>query len=169
MSATYGYDIKPKNDYFVDLAEDAVSRLSLAYLPGAALVNALPILRFLPPWFPGAGFHKVASETKEMTTKMQEVPVKWVQKNMVLARLPIQIDLLIYSSTQEAGTQPVCIVSEKIGSCKTEEDMLALQRFAGLIYAGKQPAGVIKPCHTDAPWPPAGADTVGLSSQSLYQ
>jgi hypothetical protein len=88
MSTTYGYDITPKNDYFVNLAEDAISRLSLAVLPGAALVNAVPILQYLPWWFPGAGFHKVASESKQMTTKMQEVPLKRVQKNIVCDHLP---------------------------------------------------------------------------------
>ncbi|KAF5314896.1 hypothetical protein D9619_007188 [Psilocybe cf. subviscida] len=117
MSTTYGYDIKSKNDYFVGLAEDAVNRLSFAFFPGAALVNAVPILQYLPSWFPGAGFHKVASETKEMTTKMQEVPVRWVQKNM------------------EAGTQLSCIVSDRLKSCKTEDEVVELQQFAGLIYA----------------------------------
>jgi hypothetical protein len=117
MSIAYGYDIKPQNDDFVSLAEGAVSRLSLAVFPGAALVNAVPILRHLPPWFPGAGFHKIASETKAMTTQMQEVPLKWVRKNM------------------KAGTQPDCIVSETLPSCKTNEDLVAVQEFAALIYA----------------------------------
>ncbi|KAF5315354.1 hypothetical protein D9619_007133 [Psilocybe cf. subviscida] len=116
MSMTYGYDIKAKNDHFVDLAEGSVSRLSLAVFPGAALVNAMPILRYLPSWFPGAGFHKVASETKDMTTKMKEVPFKWVQKNM------------------EAGIQPNCLVSENMPACKTDGDLENLQDFAATLY-----------------------------------
>lgn len=88
MSIAYGYDIQPKKDYFVDLAEGAVSQISFAILPGAALVNVVPILQYLPPWFPGAGFHKVASETREMTTQMKEVPFKWVQKNVVCDHFP---------------------------------------------------------------------------------
>ncbi|KAF5315063.1 hypothetical protein D9619_007436 [Psilocybe cf. subviscida] len=117
MSMTYGYDITAKNDHFVNLAEDAMARLSLALFPGAVLVNAVPILRYLPPWFPGANFHKVASETKEMTTKMKDVPFQWVQKNM------------------QAGTQPNCLVSEKIPACKTDGDLVDLQEFAALVYA----------------------------------
>ncbi|KAF5319657.1 hypothetical protein D9619_008644 [Psilocybe cf. subviscida] len=117
MSITYGYDIKPKKDYFVDLAEDAVSRLCLAVFPGAAIVNAVPILQYLPSWFPGAGFHKIASESREMTTQMKEVPLKWVQKNM------------------EAGTQPSCLVSENLPLCKTDEELVSLQEIAALVYA----------------------------------
>lgn len=83
ISIAYGYDVKAKNDHFVNLAEDAASRLCFAVFPGATLVNALPILQHLPSWFPGAGFHKVASETKEVTTKVKEVPFKWVQTNLV--------------------------------------------------------------------------------------
>lgn len=83
MSVTYGYDIKAKNDPFVDLAENAASQVWLSVLPGAALVNAVPMLRYLPSWFPGTSFQKVASETKELTAKMKEIPFKWVQKNMV--------------------------------------------------------------------------------------
>ncbi|KAF5322721.1 hypothetical protein D9619_000358 [Psilocybe cf. subviscida] len=116
MSITYGYDIKPKKDHFVDLAEDAVARISLAVFPGAALVNNMPILRYLPSWFPGAGFHKVASETRVMTTKMQEVPLKWVQKNLA------------------AGIQPDCLVSERMPACKSDRDFVSLQEFAAMVY-----------------------------------
>lgn len=83
MSITYGYDIKAKKDYFVDLAEDAVSRLCLAVFPGASIVNALPFLQYLPTWFPGTTFHKIGAESREMTTQMKEVPFKWVQDNIV--------------------------------------------------------------------------------------
>lgn len=83
MSTAYGYDIQPKKDYFVSLAEDAVSRLSFAMLPGAALVNAIPIMQYLPSWFPGAGFQKIAAESREVTRRMKEVPFQWAENNIV--------------------------------------------------------------------------------------
>jgi hypothetical protein len=58
-------------------------RLVNAAVPGATPVNHIPILRYLPTWFPGARFHKFAAETKELTTQMKEVPFKWTQEKMV--------------------------------------------------------------------------------------
>lgn len=139
MSIAYGYDIEPQNDYFVSLAEEAVSRVSLAVFPGAALVNAIPILRHLPPWFPGAGFHKIASETKEMTTKMQEVPLKWVQKNMVCDHLSAIRRHKQFTYAQEEGIQQNCIVSKYLPHCKTDKDLVPIKEYAALIYAGEWP------------------------------
>ncbi|KAF5315445.1 hypothetical protein D9619_007174 [Psilocybe cf. subviscida] len=109
MSTAYGYNVKPKGDHFVKIAEEAIERLSLAVVPGAALVNAMPIMKHLPSWFPGAGFQKVASDTKIWTTQMKEEPFKHAKKNM------------------EAGTTANCIVSELLPSCKTNEDVVDLQ------------------------------------------
>ncbi|KAF5314926.1 hypothetical protein D9619_007168 [Psilocybe cf. subviscida] len=117
MSATYGYDIQPKKDYFIEIAEDATVRISKAVVPGARLVNDVPILRHLPTWFPGAEFHKFAADTMKMTTQMKELPFKWTQKKM------------------EAGEAVDCIVASKLPSCQTEEDIVTLQEFAATIYA----------------------------------
>lgn len=83
MSTTYGYDIETKTDNFIRVGEDAMQRLASAIIPGATLVNSVPILQYLPAWFPGAEFHRLASETKVLTTQMKEVPFKWTQDNMV--------------------------------------------------------------------------------------
>lgn len=83
MSTAYGYDVKPKGDHFVEIAEEAVERISLAVVPGAALVNAMPIMKHLPSWFPGAGFQKIASDTRKLTTQMREDPFKHAKRNMV--------------------------------------------------------------------------------------
>lgn len=83
MSTVYGHDISPTNDYFVSLSEQAVAKLIEAYFPGAVAVNALPILRYIPSWFPGAGFQRYAAEAKVLTDRMQNVPFNFVKKNMV--------------------------------------------------------------------------------------
>ncbi|KAF5315269.1 hypothetical protein D9619_007193 [Psilocybe cf. subviscida] len=150
LSIAYGYDVKAKDDDFVDLAEASISRLSLAVFPGAALVNAVPVLRYLPQWFPGAGFHKVASETKEMTTKMKDVPLQWVQKNM------------------QAGNQPKCLVSEKIPACKTDGDLADLQEFAAMVYAGEQLVLTVKFNNTHALRSLATTDTTATALETFF-
>ncbi|KAF5315498.1 hypothetical protein D9619_007171 [Psilocybe cf. subviscida] len=117
MSTAYGYDIQPKKDYLIEIAEDATVRIAMAVMPGARLVNDVPILRYIPTWFPGAEFHKFAADTKKLTTQMKELPFKWTQKKV------------------EAGEAVDCIVAEKLPSCQTEEDMVTLREFGAMIYA----------------------------------
>ncbi|KAF7374350.1 Cytochrome p450 [Mycena sanguinolenta] len=82
MSTVYGYDVKPINDHFVDLAETAVKPLNNSVLPGAAAVNVFPILRYLPSWMPGAGFQRTAAECRQLTKQMRELPFEFVKQNM---------------------------------------------------------------------------------------
>lgn len=68
---------------FVALSERSISEVSKALVPGAMLVNALPFLRHIPAWFPGAGFHTFAAECREYTNEMVEVPFKYVKDQLV--------------------------------------------------------------------------------------
>ncbi|KAF9480950.1 cytochrome P450 [Pholiota conissans] len=117
MSAMYGYKVSPKNDYFTELAEAGMSVLSNAFYPGAAVVNILPILRYLPAWFPGTDFHRVGKEGLVTITKMQDVPYKYVRDNIA------------------AGTASPCFVTAVFESCKTEEEHTLLKEIAATGYA----------------------------------
>jgi hypothetical protein len=61
MSIVYGYDVQPYNDRFVTISENAVKKMAESLFPGAMAVNTFPILRYLPSWFPGAGFQHFAA------------------------------------------------------------------------------------------------------------
>jgi hypothetical protein len=61
MSIVYGYDVQPYNDRFVTISENAVKKIAESFFPGAMAVNTFPILRYLPSWFPGAGFQRFAA------------------------------------------------------------------------------------------------------------
>lgn len=83
MAVVYGHDIEKKNDYFVEVAEKAIEDLVVATLPGAFIVNVIPVLRHIPDWFPGAAFKRFAKNTKIYTYKMLNEPIQMVQKLMV--------------------------------------------------------------------------------------
>ncbi|KAF9483583.1 cytochrome P450 [Pholiota conissans] len=116
MSAMYGYKVAPKDDYFTELAEAGMAAISNASYPGAAVVNVLPILRYLPAWFPGAGFHRVAKIALDTVTRMQDVPYKYVQDNMA------------------AGTASPSVVTGLIESCKTDAEHKLLKEVAATGY-----------------------------------
>ncbi|KAF8139501.1 cytochrome P450 [Mycena galopus ATCC 62051] len=82
MSTIYGYEVKPTNDRFVTLSENALKKIAEAFFPGAAAVNTFPILRYLPSWMPGAGFQHFAAECRQLTEEMQKVPFDFAKQNM---------------------------------------------------------------------------------------
>ena len=62
IDITYGIRVKPTNDPFIALAEKALDTGNSAIKPGAFLVDSFPILKYVPEWFPGAGFQTKAGE-----------------------------------------------------------------------------------------------------------
>ncbi|KAK0448479.1 cytochrome P450 [Desarmillaria tabescens] len=74
MSITYGIDTLPEGDPFVAAAEDALHTVSIAAVPGTFLVDFLPFLKYVPEWFPGAGFQRKASKWKVLARRMVDIP-----------------------------------------------------------------------------------------------
>ncbi|KAJ7596428.1 cytochrome P450 [Mycena floridula] len=125
MATLYGYDIAPKNDYFISVAEHAIANLSEALFPGACAVNTLPILQYFPEWFPGCGFHRLAAETRELTAAMCMKPFEFVKRNM------------------ETNTGKPCLVRTLLETNETrsmegipEEETDVLQKVAATSFAG---------------------------------
>ncbi|KAJ7625700.1 cytochrome P450 [Roridomyces roridus] len=67
MSFTYGIDVLPSEDPFITLAQRAVHAFAAALVPGLYLVDTFPILKYIPTWFPGAGFKRKAREWRKLT------------------------------------------------------------------------------------------------------
>ena len=56
---TYSINVRPYNDPYIKIAEEASRALSELFTPGAfieILVDIIPILKYLPEWFPGGKF-----------------------------------------------------------------------------------------------------------------
>ncbi|KAF8189525.1 cytochrome P450 [Mycena galopus ATCC 62051] len=84
MSVTYGIDVLPSEDPYVSLAYQAVEGLSYAGVPGRYLVDALPILKYVPSWFPGARFKRDAEEWKRFSQRLADVPLAETKRQMEL-------------------------------------------------------------------------------------
>jgi len=83
MTIVYGHDVAPTNDFFVDLAERHSSLLSIGMFPRSSMFQAFPILRFVPAWFPGAGFKKFCLESRKVAFEMRDIPMTVVQGQIV--------------------------------------------------------------------------------------
>jgi hypothetical protein len=83
MKIGYGIAVKESDDPYISIAEEAMDGFTKAAVPGAFLVDSFPILKYVPSWFPGAGFQKKAARWKEATNTMAEKPFRHVQEQLV--------------------------------------------------------------------------------------
>ncbi|KZP19044.1 cytochrome P450 [Athelia psychrophila] len=76
IEVSYGLDVLPKNDPFLESAAKTSATFAMAIKPGAFLVNMMPILTYVPSWFPGAGFQRKAKEFRRHVDETLEAPFK---------------------------------------------------------------------------------------------
>ncbi|KAF8509756.1 cytochrome P450 [Hysterangium stoloniferum] len=82
MEIIYGIKVAPKNDYYIATAELGMSGMIIAGNFGAFLVDFLPILKYVPSWFPGASFKRKAAVWRKASTAMSVVPFEAVKNAM---------------------------------------------------------------------------------------
>jgi len=82
MKISYGIDVEESDDPYISIAEEALHGIVEAGVPGAFLVDFLPILKYVPSWFPGAGFQKKAAHWRELQVLMAEKPFRHVKDQL---------------------------------------------------------------------------------------
>ncbi|KAJ7283162.1 cytochrome P450 [Mycena rebaudengoi] len=122
MSIAYGIDTLPSNDPYMETAEGAIDAIMQAGVPGRYLVDLLPILKYVPAWFVGAGFKRQARQWKKLTDKMIQLPFQ-AAKRLVTD-----------------GTAPPSYVSDKLQEINEDQDRehqeKVIQDTAGVVYVG---------------------------------
>ncbi|KAJ7940739.1 cytochrome P450 [Mycena leptocephala] len=82
MKIAYGYPVARNDDHFVALAEEGIRIANKSSAPGKWLVDSFPFLRFLPEWFPGAGFKTQAREWGQALYEQSLEPHAWVKEQI---------------------------------------------------------------------------------------
>ncbi|KAG1894332.1 cytochrome P450 [Suillus fuscotomentosus] len=119
LRISHGYEVKEKDDPFVDLANRVLTNASQALAPGAFIVDIIPFLAKVPAWFPGAGFKRIACEWRAALKEMASAPHQFVKDQMV------------------AGIAPVSFTSNLLeGSGVSAEEDYAVKWSALSLYAG---------------------------------
>ena len=92
VSISYGLDVQPDNDPFVDTSEEAIHILSETL--GSNFIDVLPILKHIPEWMPGAGFQTRAKAAKRVAHKLLENPFKVAKDHIVRGFLQLSFFIL---------------------------------------------------------------------------
>ncbi|VDB94055.1 unnamed protein product [Peniophora sp. CBMAI 1063] len=78
MAIAYGYPNAHSEDAHVQAAEKAMQSIVAVMRPGSFwLVNVFPLLKYIPPWFPGANFRRVAQEGHKLVDNMRTGVLEW--------------------------------------------------------------------------------------------
>ena len=85
MKIAYDIDVQESNDPYILVAEEAIKGMHVASIPGSFLVDLFPMLKFVPSWFPGAGFQVKAAYWKKVTRSMVENPFRYVEEQLVVS------------------------------------------------------------------------------------
>ena len=80
---TYSINILPYDDPHIKIAEEAVASTTPLMIPGAFLVDIIPILKYVPEWFPGAKFQRKAAVMREHAERVRNTTFTATEELMV--------------------------------------------------------------------------------------
>ncbi|KAF8882087.1 cytochrome P450 [Infundibulicybe gibba] len=80
-----------ENDPYIMTAEKAVEGIAEAGVPGAFLVDFIPILKYVPAWMPGAGFKRKAARWRDLGFEMSEKPWGFVKSQHSQGMAPLSV------------------------------------------------------------------------------
>ncbi|KAH9945402.1 cytochrome P450, partial [Epithele typhae] len=121
MQIVYAIDVLPENDPFIKLAEAAQECISRA-VAGTYLVDLMPLLRYVPAWFPGAQFQRDAAIWRQAAEKQLNVTFD---------------DYLRRANEGFSGECTVKAIREKFGE-DTETERCARMTAASMYIAGSE-------------------------------
>ena len=102
MDIAYGIKVQESGDKYISLVEEVIRGGSEAAIPGAFWVDLLPILAYVPSWFPGAGFQRKAAHWRKLNTVMIEKPFHLVQEQLVREHFFMNDDEFVYMILQKS-------------------------------------------------------------------
>ncbi|RXW18763.1 hypothetical protein EST38_g7088 [Candolleomyces aberdarensis] len=82
MNIAYGFDPKSKDDPYIAEALEVQHAFEVVLLPGAFLVERIPLLKYVPAWMPGAGFKRFAEYYRNATYSAQRKPFNFATDAM---------------------------------------------------------------------------------------
>ena len=89
IKIVYGFEIEHTEDPYVAQMEKAMEAVVDAFTPGKYLVGAFPPLRFVPSWFPGAGFQKRFAAARQMILEVKDALCARTKQGVVRANNPM--------------------------------------------------------------------------------
>lgn len=147
MSLAYGIPIKPRDDPHLMLSELTLQTLLPIFTPGSNFVDIFPSLKYLPKWFPGAGFKRMAAELYYMADKFRSSPfdagLSLLVRTIVYAQISVNVLFMIlcvpsqHQGTEKARPSFISVGLEAIDPTKPDaENQTQILKDAAAMFYG---------------------------------
>lgn len=100
LASGYGIEVDSADDPYIEISETFIKSISHATQRGAFLgmslraalmwvahvtstVDSFPILQYIPSWFPGAQFQRMAARLRKITHEARTMPFGYSEEQMV--------------------------------------------------------------------------------------
>ncbi|KAK7056291.1 hypothetical protein VNI00_002844 [Paramarasmius palmivorus] len=83
LGVGYGMDVLQTNDPYVAIGEKALQAMAASGNSTQFLVDQLPMLKYLPGWFPGCSFQTLAKDWRLAVLALPRAPMEYVHKAIV--------------------------------------------------------------------------------------
>ncbi|EKM49676.1 uncharacterized protein PHACADRAFT_265238 [Phanerochaete carnosa HHB-10118-sp] len=103
MNVTYGIDVKSADDKYIKNAQKALYAITATGNVGTYLVDSIPLLKYIPEWFPGAKFQREAREWREAAEVMSQQPIEDAKEAMAEGKAPPSV---LRSLLEDYGENP---------------------------------------------------------------
>jgi hypothetical protein len=141
---TYSINVRPYNDPYIAIAEEAVATIAELVIAGAFLVDILPVLKYVPDWFPGAKFQRKAAIMRTHSENIRNVAFAETKKLMVFTPrtfFGLSHSESLMSPAQENGDYDPSLVSEALRqiehSDNPSQNVDLLKDVAAMTYVGE--------------------------------
>ena len=137
---TYSINVRPYDDPYIKIVEESMGALT-EIIPGAFLVDIIPILKYVPEWFPGAKFQSKAAVMRKYAAEMRNMTFAATEELMVYDSSPFLGFLLDDSIQSQASSDyDPSLVTETLREIQysdtPNQDVNLLKDVAVQVYLG---------------------------------
>ena len=92
----YSINVHPYNDPYLKIGEEAMAAIAELLIPGSFVVDIIPILKYVPEWFPGAKFQTKAAMMRKHAALIRNTTFAATEDLMVCDFPRIQLEVLTW-------------------------------------------------------------------------
>ncbi|KAI0289467.1 cytochrome P450 [Russula brevipes] len=149
LAMTYGYELRHREDSMIDAVKRVTNFVTTKLLPGALLVNQIPILRYIPEWLPWFSYWPLARFGSDLGKQALYPPIQFVkesilngtaQSSLALDSLQELENLKLVGSDRDKAEETIvgALGSIYFGQYPTTVSSLMSFLVAMLLYPGVQ-------------------------------
>ncbi|EJF57200.1 cytochrome P450 [Dichomitus squalens LYAD-421 SS1] len=114
LEVLFGYSVADDGDEIMAIVEDALEWPGEAFTQGKYLIETLPILRYVPTWFPGATVQRLIVHWRSTVTRLKEEPYRQIKVSIAHNEAPESVVSNMITTMVKQDDEPSSIEVEDV-------------------------------------------------------